>query len=391
MVPRDHWFFAWIQYLGLLVFAPTAFVGGHSSSLMRATAPGSRLGWLRFLSTAAGRCSSLLPTMKLNKFVSTLCTVIMALSGTSLAGGEGWSSDFAASAKLAAESKKDLLLDFTGSDWCGWCIKLNNEVFKHEPFKTGVKDSFVLVELDFPKDKSKLSEATQAQNKELGKKYAVQGYPTILLCDAEGRPYAATGYQKGGPEKYIEHLNELRAGKAKRDEAFAAAGKAQGVEKAKLLVAALESMNLGDETEANFYGDIIAQIKAADPKDESGFLKKEVATKRMADFKKSLQVLGSKQDLDGALALVEKTLKEGGFETEDALQIMMIRASIFAQRDKFDEALKAIDDAKAFAPNSPMISGIDDFRKRLEDGKKKAEAAPVKEGDKKGTSPTAAE
>jgi hypothetical protein len=88
---------------------------------------------------------------------------------------------------------------------------------------------------------------------------------------------------------------------------------------------------------------------------------------------------------------VEKTLKEGGFETEDALQMMMIRASIFAQQNKFDDALKAIDDAKAFAPDSPMVSGIDDFRKRLEDGKKKAEAAPVKEGAKKGTNPAAAE
>ena len=391
MVPRNHWFFAWVQRFAILVFRLTGLRwSGSVSSLMRGVTR-SRLDCLRFPSTAAGRCFNLLPTMKLNKFVSTLCTVILALSGSSLAGGEGWSSDFAGSAKLAAESKKDLLLDFTGSDWCGWCIKLNNEVFKHEPFKIGVKDSFVLVELDFPKDKSKLSEATQAQNKELGKKYAVQGYPTILLCDAEGRPYAATGYQKGGPEKYIEHLNELRAGKAKRDEAFAAAGKAQGVEKAKLLVAALEAMNLGDEVEASFYGDIISQIKAADPEDQSGFLKKEVATKRMADFKKSLQVLGGKQDLDGALALVEKTLKEGGFETEDALQMMMIRASIFAQQNKFDDALKAIDDAKAFAPDSPMVSGIDDFRKRLEDGKKKAEAAPVKEGAKKGTNPAAAE
>ena len=127
----------------------------------------------------------------------------MALLGTAFAGGEGWSSDFEAAKKQAAESKKDLLIDFTGSDWCGWCIKLNDEVFKHDAFKAGVKDSFVLVELDFPKDKSKLSEETQKQNKELGEKYAVQGYPTILLCDADGRPYAATGYQKGGPEKYV--------------------------------------------------------------------------------------------------------------------------------------------------------------------------------------------
>ena len=69
------------------------------------------------------------------------------------AGGEGWQTDFEVAKKLAAEGKKDLLLDFTGSDWCGWCIKLNKEVFGLEPFKTGTKDKFVLVELDFPQKK----------------------------------------------------------------------------------------------------------------------------------------------------------------------------------------------------------------------------------------------
>lgn len=316
------------------------------------------------------------------KITSTLCAAIVALHGVAFAGGEGWSSDYAAAKKQAAESKKDLLIDFTGSDWCGWCIKLNEEVFKHDAFKAGVKDSFVLVELDFPKDKSKLSEATQKQNAELGEKYAVQGYPSIVLCDAEGRPYAITGYQKGGPEKYVEHLNELRGRKAKRDEAFAVAGKAEGVEKAKALVTALAAMELEDDVVANFYGGVAEQIKAADPKDETGFGKKAAAKKRMMDFQQALEELAGKQDMDGALALVDKTIKEGGFETEDTLQVMMTRAVIFAQQNKFDEALKAVDEAKAFAPKSPLIPGIDGFRKRLEDSKKKG-SEPAEKGEAK--------
>lgn len=335
-----------------------------------------------FLWTARGAGFTLLPTMKSIHITSSLCAAIVALHGSAFAGGEGWSSDFATSKKQAAESKKDLLIDFTGSDWCGWCIKLNDEVFKHEPFKAGVKDSFVLVEIDFPKDNSKLTEETQKQNKELGEKYAVQGYPTILLTDAEGRPYAATGYQSGGPEKYVEHLNKLKANKAKRDEAFASAAKAEGLEKAKALVAALDAMELEDEMVANFYGDIAGQIKAADPKDKTGFGKKAAAKKRMADFQNALQELAGKQDMDGAIALVDKTIKEGGFETEETLQMMMTRAVIFAQQNKFDEALKAVDEAKAFAPNSPMIPGIEGFRKRLEDGKKKAEEAPKADEEK---------
>ncbi len=314
-----------------------------------------------------------------------LCAAMLALhtSGHVFAGGEGWLTDIDAAKKSASESKKDLLIDFTGSDWCGWCIKLNDEVFKHDAFKTGVKDSFVLVEIDFPREKGKLPEDVRKRNTELGEKYAVQGYPTILLCDAEGKPYAATGYEEGGPEKYVSHLNELRKNKSKRDEAFAKAAKASGVEKAKVLIAALDAMKVDEKVAANFYGDIAAQIRAADPKDETGFAKKAESGKRIEEFQNSLQEFCAKRDHEGALALVDKTLKEGGFDTESTLQIMMTRSAIFASTGKFDEAIKAVDEAKAFAPESPMAPMIDQFRKRLEQGKEESAKKTPETGDNK--------
>lgn len=314
-----------------------------------------------------------------------LCAAMLALhtSGHVFAGGEGWLTNIDAAKKSASESKKDLLIDFTGSDWCGWCIKLNDEVFKHDAFKTGVKDSFVLVEIDFPREKGKLPEDVRKRNTELGDKYAVQGYPTILLCDAEGKPYAATGYEEGGPEKYVSHLNELRKNKSKRDEAFAKAAKASGVEKAKVLIAALDAMKVDEKVVANFYGDIAAQIRAADPKDETGFAKKAESGKRIEEFQNSLQEFGAKRDHEGALALVDKTLKEGGFDTESTLQIMMTRSAIYASTGKFDEAIKAVDEAKAFAPDSKMAPMIDQFRKRLEQGKEESAKKTPETGDNK--------
>jgi thioredoxin-related protein len=313
-----------------------------------------------------------------------LCVAMLALhtSGHVFAGGEGWLTDIDAAKKSASESKKDLLIDFTGSDWCSWCIKLNDEVFKHDAFKASVKDSFVLVEIDFPREKGKLPEDVRKRNTELGDKYAVQGYPTILLCDAEGKPYAATGYEEGGPEKYVSHLNELRKNKSKRDEAFAKAAKASGVEKAKVLIAALDAMKVDEKVVANFYGDIAAQIRAADPKDETGFAKKAESGKRIEEFQNSLQEFGAKRDHEGALALVDKTLKEGGFDTESTLQIMMTRSAIYASTGKFDEAIKAVDEAKAFAPDSKMAPMIDQFRKRLEQGKEESKKTP-ETGDNK--------
>ncbi len=311
--------------------------------------------------------------MNIKPIVRTYATLVaLNFSGFAFAGGEGWSSDFAAAKKEAAESKKDLLIDFTGSDWCGWCIKLNKEVFSQESFKVGVKDKFVLVELDYPQDKSKLSAETLKQNEELQKKYPVQGFPTILLTDADGKPFATTGYQAGGPEAYVKHLDELRAKKVARDGSFATAAKASGVEKAKALMAALAAMGLEDTMISKFYGDVAEQIKAADPKDETGFAKEAAAKARLAAFQNELQACAQKGDHDGALALVDKTLKEGGFSTEDTQEIMITRTMIFNQQKKFDEALKALDEAKAFAPDSEMAAGMDAIKTRIEAGKKAA-------------------
>jgi thioredoxin-related protein len=308
--------------------------------------------------------------MKTKHLLAASCAAFLGFT-SAFAGGEGWTHDFAAARKQAADEKKDLLIDFTGSDWCGWCIKLVNEVFKHDAFKDGVKDTFVLVEIDFPKDKTKVSDEVRAQNEKLQELYGIEGFPTILLTDAEGRPYASTGYQAGGPEKYVAHLNELRTKRTARDEAFAKAEKAEGVEKAKALIAALDAMNLSEAAVAGFYADVVKRIKAADPEDVTGFGKKAAAAGRLKAFQEQLQELAGNKDMDGALKLVDKTLAEGGFETNETLQMMMTRAVILAEQDKLPEALKAIDEAKAFAPESPMIPGIEQFRKRLEEAAKK--------------------
>jgi len=293
----------------------------------------------------------------------SLFSVVTSLSA--LAGGEGWTSDFAAAQKQAADAGKDLLIDFTGSDWCGWCIKLDEEVFSEQAFKDGVKDKFVLVELDFPNDKSKLNEATQKQNAELEEKYGVKGYPTILLCDAGGKPYASTGYKEGGPEEYVKHLEELRAKKAKADEALKQANASEGVEKAKALVAMLEAMELTDTMIENFYGDVATQIKAADPTDETGFIKAAETKAKLTKFQEELSSFAQEDNFPGALELVNKTINEGGFATDEVQQMIATRAMIFAQMKKFDEALKSLDEAKALAPESETAAQIDVFREKL--------------------------
>jgi thioredoxin-related protein len=131
-----------------------------------------------------------------------------------------WLTDLDEGIKVATAEKKAILVDFTGSDWCGWCIRLKKEVFDQKEFAAVSRD-FVLVELDFPQ-KRKLAPEQEAKNKAAAEKFAIEGFPTILLLSSEGEPFAQTGYEEGGPVKYLAHLAELlKSNTAEGRKAFA--------------------------------------------------------------------------------------------------------------------------------------------------------------------------
>ncbi|MBM4014085.1 MAG: thioredoxin family protein [Planctomycetes bacterium] len=144
--------------------------------------------------------------------IGSLVMTLAAALPAPVAAGEGWIGDWDVAAKAAKEAGKDLLVDFTGSDWCGWCIRLDEEVFAHAAWKSAIVADYVLCALDFPNgDEAKAKVPNAARNEELREKYGVNGFPSILLMTADGAVYAKTGYQEGGPEAYLKHLAELRA------------------------------------------------------------------------------------------------------------------------------------------------------------------------------------
>ena len=117
--------------------------------------------------------------------------------------------DFEAAKAKAVKEGKPIFINFTGTDWCGWCIKLEKEVFTKKAFQDYAKENLVLVEVDFPKKKEQTAEL-KAQNKKLDKEYGVEGYPTLYLLDATGKKLTVDiGYREGGPEAYVEHLKSL--------------------------------------------------------------------------------------------------------------------------------------------------------------------------------------
>ena len=158
-----------------------------------------------------------------NGRMKKLCIIV----GAALAAGTvfaktstpaGWTDDFDAALKKAAAEKKLVLADFSGSDWCCWCKRLDKEVFTQEAFAKVATNKYVCVMVDSPMDESLLSAAAKAQNMDLIKKYGVRGFPTVLMMDAKGKVLFKTGYRPGGPEKYVEHLEEQVKATAKPEQ-----------------------------------------------------------------------------------------------------------------------------------------------------------------------------
>lgn len=304
-----------------------------------------------------------------------LASLLLALTvSLSTAAGDEWMTDFEAAKQKAAAENKDLLVNFTGSDWCSWCIKLVDEVFKHDAFKKGVADNFVLVELDFPQDKSKLDESTQKQNEMLQEKYSIQGFPTILLLDDQGRPYAQTGYQAGGPEKYLVHLDKLLAIKTKRDEALMAAEKLEGPAKAKSLV---EALKLLPEGQLNHYSKITQQIAALDPSDESGFVAGQKLKEAADTLNKEYMTAVRSGKNDEAIAMVDKFIADFQITGEKKQSMLGMKMNPLLASQQFDQAAELLDEIVALAPESQIGKFASNFMPKLEKMKQDAAAPRV--------------
>lgn len=134
---------------------------------------------------------------------------VLTLVGAMAAESVDWQTDLPKAQAQAKTEKKLVMLDFTGSDWCGWCIKLNKEVFSQPEFAEYAKKNLVCVEVDFP-NKKKLSDAQKRANDALAAKYKIEGYPTIIVLNGEGKKVGELGYMKGGPKAFIAELNKLK-------------------------------------------------------------------------------------------------------------------------------------------------------------------------------------
>jgi protein disulfide-isomerase len=119
-----------------------------------------------------------------------------------------WIEDWDLAVETAKAKNLTVLVNFTGSDWCSWCMRLASEVFTKSAFETYAKENLVLLKLDFPRKIAQSAERKK-QNEALLRQFGVQGFPTILLVNGEGEEIGRTGYREGGAEAYAKHLGEF--------------------------------------------------------------------------------------------------------------------------------------------------------------------------------------
>lgn len=267
----------------------------------------------------------------------------LTLNTVAIYAQDAWSTDAEAAVKQAADEKKDLLVLFTGSDWCPPCIKLEQQVLGTEEFAQQSASRFVLLKLDFPQNTPQ-SEELQKQNGAWADRFGVEGFPTLILLDQEQRPYAFTGFREEGPDAYLSHLSEFQQSRVQRDGLLQQAAKAEGNERAVLLDQALSLMDAS--VVELYYPELVNEIGELDKNDESGLRTKYFA-ERDREIRKAvmsnISMVARLREPEQAIAFIDETLEQHRLPVELRLVAMQTKLKLLRQIKKAEQANVLID------------------------------------------------
>ena len=177
-----------------------------------------------------------------------------------------WETDWSKALEKAGKSGQPVLVDFTGSDWCPGCIYLRKNIFDTDAFaKYAGDNNFVLVELDFPRTEGKMPPEQLKFHEELMRRYGISVFPSVLMMEGNGAPYAKIVGPSRTVEEYLKKLEAAGETRLKLKEAVAAARALEGKEKL------VQAIKLLPEDLQPYQKELIAEISALDPDDQYGF------------------------------------------------------------------------------------------------------------------------
>lgn len=278
-----------------------------------------------------------------------------------------WMTDIEAAKTKAAAENKALLLDFTGSDWCGWCIRIRKEVFDKPRFEEYIRDKFVPVEIDIPNNPN-FDANLRKRNEELCAQYSVQGFPTILVTDAQGM--VAGGFVGGiiDPVKVESILNAGLENARKLE----AAQKLSGVEKAKVLAEVYKLLPEGVQASAQ---PILNEILALDPEDTVGLARLAKVRAQKEEFRKGLSTIADeaalKKYLEDSLAVAYPENRSMLLNVKGSLMMNTAEteADVVAAREVLleaagDDAARRAQVEKALSDPAAVLKQIKAYRSR---------------------------
>lgn len=256
-----------------------------------------------------------------------------------------WHQEFKDGKAVAQAKGKDLLIDFGGSDWCLPCLRLKERVFSKPEFIDKAGREFVLVDIDLLLN-SPIPEDRKNRYEELQERYGIDSFPTVVLALPDGRPYAWTTYHEAlaTPELYWKHLIPLRERGQRLREALARADMLQGQERAEALATGLSQVD--PRFVPKFYADRVADLRAADPSDSTGYLAFLAGRRALDDFQAGLDLFKAEIEPKAVDGLIAREKLRG----EALQQALVIRAAAEVLAGEDRQALRtfsAVLDAQA--------------------------------------------
>ena len=273
-----------------------------------------------------------------------------------------WEQDYNEAKKIASEQNKDIFINFTGFTIFSKELRIKKEIFSKQIFINEIQKNFVLLKLDFSKDDTAMDEDAVNKNNDLKEKYGINGFPTIILTDASGKPYGRTSYKEGGPEKFIEHIHEFLLTKQQMLTLLEKADNPtiEGTEKAKLIDEALSLTPMG--VVCRFYADRLDQVIELDSENKASLKNKYKLARRVDELCFLISEHENKQkdneDFNIAIKFADDLIKEFNPKGQSLQTIYLYKGNAYYHMEDHTNAKKTLQMAIDVAPESKLAEVI---------------------------------
>lgn len=260
-----------------------------------------------------------------------------------------WHRDFPSAVAEATEKGKKLLIVFTGTDWIEICQKFHDDILAQPVFMEAVSGRFTLLKLEFPKDNMMPREEAMQKNF-LREAYRVRGYPTVVLAEADGRPFGLNGYQPLAPAEYAAQIRKIDAAHEASLAALAESESLEGVEKAKRLRRAIP--DLPGALTARYYRREMEAILEHDPDDTLEVRASFSKLIAEADYGRKMQELGKASKWGEMVTATEAFIEENKLEGEALQRALFNQASLHRRMEESERERAVLQQIVSIDPDS---------------------------------------